>query len=474
MQFKLNKLLLTDSYKQTHHLMYREGLENISSYFESRKGARWPVTMAAGLQGLLKNWVTGVFFTPDDIKEADQICLDHFMGVDAFNRKMWEHIWKEHKGKLPVRIRAVPEGSVVPVGNMLMDIQVTDEGICAPLTNWLETILMHVWFPSNVATLGFDARQYFQKAFNQSVDPENHWKIDYLMHDFGFRGTECIESSWIGGGAHLINFKGTDTMPAIPWVRWAYNTTAMPAHSVLASEHSIKTSAGEEGEIDLVRTILRNHPNGILSDVQDSFNIQRMVEAICTYPDIRELILARNGKYVLRPDSPRWEGDIPAEQIHWIVDRLGAAYGTSTNHKGFRELNPKVGCIYGDGLSLDEIKESVDKLIDEKWAASECVYGMGGGLLQKHDRDTQRSAIKCSAQKIQGEWIDIYKKPTDITKMSKKGLMKLVMSPEGRYETVGINSPGDDLLRDVFVNGDMVNEMTHEEVVANARASIRI
>lgn len=476
MKFNPNNLLLTDSYKQGHHLMYLYGLENISSYDESRTGALYPKTMYNGLQGILKNWFEGQFVTADAIAQAEQICEEHFMGVknikgeSVFNKKMFQYILDKHDGMLPVEIEAVPEGSLIPVGHVQMQMRVTDEGIVAPLTNWMETVLTQVWFPCNVATIGATIRSHMQKAFNQTVDAENHWMIDYMLHDFGFRGTSSVESAMIGGAAHLVNFKGTDTMPALQYVQWAYNTKEMPGHSVLASEHSIKTSAGKDGESALIEQIVNNHPNGILSDVDDSFDIQEIVKWLCTDENIKKKIMARNGKYVVRPDSPRWKGDTAAAQIVWIAEQLAEGYGYTINKKGYKELDPHVGIIYGDGLSVQEILDAIDALVDAGFAASTCVYGMGGGLLQKHNRDTQRKAFKCNAQKINGTWIDIWKEANG--KSSKRGQLKLIVGPDGQYQTTRLEMPGDNILRPVFRNGECINQMTHEEVVQRAREAI--
>jgi nicotinamide phosphoribosyltransferase len=182
---------------------------------------------------------------------------------------------------------------------------------------------------------------------------------------------------------------------------------------------------------------------------------------------LKEAILARDGKFVVRPDSPRFEGDKACDQIVWIAQQLEKYFGATVNNKGYKNLHPKVGIIYGDGLSVEEIKESVVALVKAGYSAETCVFGMGGGLLQKHNRDTQRNAFKCSAQYRDGEWHDVQKKPLDITKASKKGLLKLIETSNG-YATVGINEPGEDLLQTVFLSGEVVKTYTWDEVKKNA------
>lgn len=178
---------------------------------------------------------------------------------------------------------------------------------------------------------------------------------------------------------------------------------------------------------------------------------------------------------VIRPDSPRFEGDTAAAQIVWIADRLADIFGYTVNEKKFAVLNPKVGIIYGDGLKPEEIKEAIDALVKHGYSAATCVYGMGGGLLQKHNRDTQRSVFKCSAQKRNGEWLDIHKTPLDASKASKKGRLKLVWSLGAhgrRLITVPLTDNREDVLVTVFENGVVTKSWNWDEVKANAQINL--
>ena len=465
-----NFILLTDSYKINHHSMYPEGTENVYSYFESRKGAKYPYTVLFGLQMILKRYFEGVVVTMEDIEEADTFCKAHF-GMDNFNRKMWEKIVKVHGGKLPLKIKSAPEGLPIPVGNVMVTVEATDPE-CAPLTNVIETLLTHLWYSSNVATISRDIRVFMSKAFEKSVSEELMFLLDFMLHDFGFRGTTSVEAAGRGGAAHLVNFKGTDTIIGITYAQKYYGAN-MAGLSVPASEHSVMTSLGEAGEFDMIERLIEKYPNGILSVVSDSYNIERVLTEYL--PALKDKILARDGKFVVRPDSPRWDGDTAANQIVWIATVLEAHFGATLNKKGYKELNPKVGIIYGDGLSVEEIKEAVDALVKDGYAASTCVYGMGGGLLQKHNRDTQRSAFKCSAQFRNGEWVDIQKKPLDTTKASKKGRLKLVCE-EGAHgkvlTTVGIDDPRPDQLVTVFQNGQIICDWRWDRVRERAQTKL--
>lgn len=183
-----NIILLTDSYKVSPFRMYPENTTNIYSYFESRNGAEYENTSFFGLQIYLQKYLAGSVITQEHIDEAELFFNEHFMGNGYFNRPMWQHILDVHKGKLPLRIKAVPEGMSIPISNVLMTVEVTDP-MCFPLTNAFETILTHVWYGSNVATIGADLKAKIKEEFDISVDDSEHWFIDYMLHDFGFRGS---------------------------------------------------------------------------------------------------------------------------------------------------------------------------------------------------------------------------------------------------------------------------------------------
>ena len=457
-----NFIDLTDSYKDGHWKMLPDDTEAVYSYGESRKGAAFPYTVFFGLQMILKRYFTGVVVTQADIEDADAFCKAHF-GMDIFNRKMWEHIVNVYGGKLPLRIKAVPEGTPVPVGNVLDTVENIGGKITAPLTNVVETVLTHVWHPSNVATISRDLKVYIKRAFDATSD--NPGMLPFMLHDFGFRGVSSVESAGTGGAGHLVNFMGTDTKIAIRYAQRYYGA-GMAGFSVPASEHSVMTAKGEAGELEVIRSLLKKFPKGILSIVSDSYNIERVIKEYL--PALKAEIMARDGKVVIRPDSPRSKDDTAAAQVLWIANELGELFGYTINNKGYKVLNPHIGIIYGDGLSAGEIKDCVKALVLAGWSAETCVYGMGGGLLQKHNRDTQRSAFKCSAQKQSGKWVDISKTPLDTTKVSKKGRLKLVYGDNSVLITVPESDPRQDVLVTVFENGSIVKDWTWDEVRKNA------
>lgn len=456
-----NLLLYTqDSYKVGQYLMYPDNTQEVYSYFESRNGAKYPYTMFFGLQYILKRWLSKPI-TKQMVDETEEYFKIHFFDdPDIFNRKGWDRIVNEFDGKLPVEIKAVREGTLVPVSNVMMTVK------CLSgfewLTGVLETLLTHVWYTSLVATHSYYTMQIINEYFEKTSDSDGLNK--FYLHDFGQRGVTCMEQAGLGGMAHLINSRGTDSLMAIPYAKTYYNADLKTlGFSVKATEHSIMTSFGKENEFDVTRNIIKKLPNGILSVVSDSYDIENAVNVYCT--DLKQDILNRNGKFVVRPDSPRFKGDTCADQVYWIADKLWTAFGGTVNKKGYRVLNPKVGIIYGDGIGPNDIKETLELLEKHKFSAENCVFGMGGGLLQRNlDRDTQRSAFKCSSQYRDGVYHDIYKEPSDKSKSSKRGKLSLVRDENGDLQTVPQTSDVQDELRTVYENGNLVNEMTFDEI----------
>lgn len=463
-----NIALKTDSYKLNHWNQYPEGTEIVHSYFESRNGAMFPYTVFFGLQYLLKKNIVGKVVTRAKIEQAAALTKAHLGSEERFNRAGWEYILNNHDGKLPLRIKAVPEGMVVPTNNVLMTVENTDEKNCAWLTNDLESLLTHVWYPSTVATLSRNVKEVIQKYLAETA--ENALGLDFMLHDFGYRGVSSDESAEIGGAAHLINFKGTDTVPAILLLSEYYGNGTFDgiAYSVPATEHSIMTALGKEGEAQVVANLLTNYPTGILSVVADSYDIYNFVDNIVG-KQFKNQILAREGVFVVRPDSCDPTHPTPESLMVWIFDSLWASYGGTVNAKGFKVINPKVRVLWGDGI--DRI--GIAKILEATKAAGYSVeniatFGMGGGLLQKINRDTQRFAFKSSAQKRNGVWHDIQKMPKDLTKASKKGKLKLVRDENNQLITVPDTDPRPDVLVTVFENGVLLKEYTLEEIRKNA------
>ena len=408
------------------------------SYLESR-GGEFTATVFFGLQYQIRKYLTGVRVTQAHIDHAKVVAEYHF-GQDLLNEAGWKHIIDEHGGRLPVEIKAVPEGTVVPVRTPLMTIENTDPE-CYWLTNHLETLLVQLWYPITVATISHYLRDCFIRTTENTGGTMD--LLPFKLHDFGFRGSTSFESAAIGGASHLINFKGTDTIAGMLMLMGNYPTLDIPGYSVPAAEHSTVTSWGESREADAFRQILRNYPTGLVSVISDSWDIQRACRDIWG-KELKDAVLERDGVVVVRPDSGE-----PIPTILMCLRTLGDAFGYTTNEQGYKTLNDKVRLIQGDGISRQSLPVILEAIQRDRWCIDNIVFGSGGGLLQDCNRDTNRFAMKCSYTEVNGEGRDVFKRPAfDRNKGSKRGRQ-------------------DDGMEVVFRNGELMRQQTLENVREN-------
>lgn len=509
-QNKDNFILRTDSYKMTHHLLYPEGLTEVYSYLEPR-GGEMSYTVFFGLQYYIKEYFAGIRITQENIDEAHAQNIKHF-GFDCFNKELWDHVLNDCGGKLPLEIKAVKEGSVVGVKNALLSIRNTTDKSAA-LTNISETSLLKLWYPCTVAAYSRHILQMIMKfAKISSLTPTEVLK--FLIHDFGYRGVSSEETAKIGGAAHIVaGNKGSDTFAAITMLQDFYNAD-MPAYSVIASEHSIMCAFKRENEELAYLNALQKAPeNSILSLVSDTYNIYNVCRVIV--PKYKDLVLGRSGKLVIRPDSgdtikvlfgyrvyahvsnpiidfPLVLSEIPKyydaysiegitydrvtnkilnnDEVLGVFGILFEEFGYTVNEKGFKVLNPKIGVLQGDGISLNSLELIFERMIEEKIDTTCLVAGSGGKLLQAHDRDEQKWAIKATYVKINGEGISIMKDPiTDPGKKSKQGYLKLQLNEDKSFKTIQLADEDYDLIKDqleiVFLNGEILREQNLEEIL---------
>ncbi len=466
-----NILTLTDSYKATHWKQYPKGTTKVYSYLESR-GGKFDNTMFYGLQYFIKQYLSGQVVTEQKIQQAKKL-WDAHLGPGLFNESGWRHILDKHNGYLPVRIKAVPEGTIVKTGNVLVTVENTDPEV-PWLTNFLESILLQVWYPITVGTLSREVKKTlidFLKKTTSYNPEEISGVVAFMLHDFGFRGVSSVESSGLGGSSHIINFMGTDTVSGILFAQEFYNTENPLAFSIPASEHSTMTSWGEPFEVKAMENMLDSYPTGLVACVSDSFDI---IRACRDYwgTTLRDKILSRDGRLVIRPDS----GD-PVQTLKQIFHILWDKFGGTTNEKGFKVLDPHVRVIQGDGVNYESISDICNMMIEEGFSIENIAFGMGGALLQKVDRDTQKFAFKCSSITIDGEEAEVRKNPIEINekgervqsfKKSKAGRLKLV---DGKTIEHSHDEVGDELV-EVFLNGTVMKEWTFEEVREKAKIEI--
>lgn len=480
-----NLILCSDAYKYSHHKFYPDKTELVYSYLESR-GGKFERTVFYGLQIYMKDFLEGIAITAEDVDEAfDYLGTEKgvFGRADVFDRTKFDYIVEKHGGALPIKIKAVPEGSVVDNKNVLMTIENTDPN-CAWLTNFLESILLQVWYPITVATLSREVKKIVLKYFNKTTDHDEttiNNLVNFVLNDFGFRGVSSVQSAKNGSSAHLVNFLGSDGVISSTIISNVYKSK-LRGISIPATEHSIMTILGEDGEIEMMKRVLKTFPTGIVACVSDSFDIFR---ACSRYwgGELKELILSRpsdaGNQLVIRPDS----GD-PVMTLKEVFKILFEKFGYTTNSKGYKVLPPQVRVIQGDGVNINSIAKIYAMLDDLKISAENLVFGMGGKLLQAEiDRDTQNFATKASFAIIDGVEHDVVKSPTEIDehgnfiksfKKSKSGRLKLIKTDDG-YKTITSKDVGFedavDVMIPVFQNGVILKEHTFEEIRERAKIS---
>jgi nicotinamide phosphoribosyltransferase len=515
---------MTDVYKLGHMEMYKPGTTKVYSYLCARSDKKYTEALFFGLQPYLKLLEKGIY--PDDVTEFLQY-FEEILGKPASEDVKFKLQSLVELGYIPLEIKAVPEGTILANKNVLATITNTH-----PDFHWVvgffESLLLKVWNTTTVATASYKYKKRVTKMAAETSDSE--FLIPFLVHDFGYRGVSSEETAELSGAAHLVNFCGSDTITAIKFLKENYAGEGLIGASVSASEHSIHCSFGptDQDEIDYVTRQMELSPTGIMSVVSDAYDYWRMLTV--TLPAVKDKILARDGKYVVRPDSGdpmqilcgsidikktndlfyeiakvtedykngygddryfeynndfykiEWDGgndmNISAEVIQLTPEQKGTfrildeLFGSTINSKGYKELNPKIGVIYGDGMYYARFCSILDKMKEMGFATTNLVVGIGGLLLQQHNRDDMGFAIKATFATINGVDVELFKDPiTDPGKRSHKGLMKLALAeqPDGSQVYVTIDQCSEALektgeLTTVFKDGKVVKEYTLEEI----------
>ena len=447
-----NIILNTDSYKASHYLQYPPKSEYVSSYIEAR-GGDYDKTLFFGLRAFIKEYLLKPI-TQADIEEAEAIMTAHGL---PFNKEGWQYILDSYNGYLPLEIWAVEEGTLVPLKSPLLQVVNTDPKV-PWLTSYLETALLRaIWYPTTVATLSYSIKEIIRdylEATSENVEEQ----LPFKLHDFGARGVSSEESAMLGGMAHLLNFKGTDTLSAIVGAKRYYGAD-MAGFSIPASEHSTMTSWQRDGERDAYANMIKQFGSKgkIFAVVSDSYDIYNAVSNIWG-KELKEQVKQSGATLVIRPDSGE-----PKEIVLEVIKRVYEAFGGYKNLKGYIVLDDSVRIIQGDGVDKQAIKEILEALKNEGFSTENIAFGMGGGLLQAVGRDDFRFAMKASAICVDGEWRDVYKDPiTDSGKRSKRG--RLALSKD--FETVRVEELGEreNLLKPVFKDGKLLKDYTFDEV----------
>ena len=468
-----NFLLMTDVYKQGHMVQFPEGTNKVYSYLTARNDKEIPFTVFFGLQYYIKEYL----MSPPTHREVQE-AISYRKEILGSCPDDIVHKWNKLAtlGYIPLEIKAVEEGTVMPCKNVLMTVTNTHPDFYW-LVGYAESLLLKVWNTITVASYSKKLHNLTSKFSNETSD--SGFLVPFLVHDFGYRGVSSEETAALSGAAHLVNFLGTDTIPAVKFVREYYTpTTDAPIGlSVPASEHSVMCSFGRENEIDAFKNMLRLYPTGIVSIVSDTYNLWNVLTNFVT--TLKPQILERDGKVVFRPDSGNPEliicGDptspIGTPENKGAIRLLDEAFGSTVNSKGYKEINSKVGLIYGDGMYFERYERILNKLKEMGYATTNLVIGVGGLLLQQHNRDDQGFAFKATYCEINGVPREIVKDPiTDHAKKSHKGLMMLT-EKNGVYIThdqCTAEQEKEGILTTVFKDGKLLRDSSIEQVRAKA------
>jgi nicotinamide phosphoribosyltransferase len=471
-----------DGYKYSHSGQYPQATR-MMSYIESR-GGMFDSVMMAGAQLIVLEYFTQRV-TDEQVENIRQLC--ELYGA-PFDRKAWIKVVEVYDGYPPIIIKSVAEGTTVPVSNVLLTIETSvDDRDVFSLVSFFETKLLRMWSPSTVATISNNARKAILAGLNESCDNPAAM-IDNMLVDFGSRGTTSLESSSFSGVGHLFNFTSTDNVASVLAANLAYNAECAGG-TIPASEHSTVGSWGDHNEEGFMRNMLDIYGAGfMLACVSDTYDIEN---AIKNYwgGSLKQQIIEQNAIVVVRPDSNN-PVLMPIKCVQWLEE----AFGCTVNNKGYKVLN-HVRVLQGDGIEIERIIEICNLLMAKGYSVENVSFGMGAGLLQKNDRDTQKFACKCCAIMIDGEWIDVYKNPvnadlsiddqlnieyipvnTGSFKRSKSGRLTLIHNEvTGEYRTIRVSEMGDfdddwiEALDVIFENGRVMKVSTLAEVRALVR-----
>ncbi len=477
---KTNPFLLTDYYKVGHVFQYPEKTELVYSNLTPRKSRIKDVEEMVffGLQYFVKEYLVTYFNENFFQQPKEKVMADYKRRIVTSlgeHLPSYDHLSALHDlGYLPVEIKAIPEGSKVPMRVPCLTI-VNTKAEFYWLTNFLETLLSAViWQPCTSATIAHAYRKLLKRYAEETGMPMDF--VQWQGHDFSFRGMSSLETAVLSAMGHLLSFTGTDTIPTIDALEQYYNANAdveLIGGSVAATEHSVMCSGSKDGELETFKRLITDvYPTGIVSIVSDTWDLWK----VCTeyLPALKEVIVNRNGKVVIRPDSgdpvkiicgdP--EGKTEAER-KGVVELLWDVFGGTITNKGFKLLDPHIGAIYGDSINIERATLICEGL-KAKGFATQVVFGIGSYTYQYNTRDTFGTAMKATYVVINGEGREIFKNPVtdDGTKRSATGLLQ-VKKENDTYvliDKVSWEEEQQSELKTVFKDGKLVKEFTLAEI----------
>ena len=466
----MNPLLLTDGYKTGHHLMYPEGTTLVYSNFTPRSNKYAPKgcdQLVSFGQQMMMVKIHEAFNRDFFSRKKKEVCgemkeeLEMYLGM-PYDVTHFENL--HDLGYLPIKVKIIEEGTLVPMRVPVLTICNTHPDFYW-ITNYLETIVSNMlWKPMTSATIAHTYRKLLTK-WQEKTDAEKGWFIDWQGHDFSMRGLDSIDAVVSSGLGHLTSFMGTDSLPTIHGARKYYAAEGPVGGSVPATEHSVMCAGSKESEVETFRRLLKTYPTGILSVVSDTWDLWKVcTEHIVT---LKEEILARDGKLVIRPDS----GD-PVDIIcgagfaqakdyktsmcitKGVIELLWDVFGGTINEQGYKVLDPHIGAIYGDSITLDRADEICARLEAKGFASTNIVLGIGSFTYQFNTRDTFGFAMKATYVEVNGVGQEIFKDPItdDGIKKSAKGLLR-VNEDMSLTDQVSWDEEGEGMLQTLYVDG---------------------
>lgn len=491
-------LMQADAYKLAHARFYEMSgnVTKIYSNFTNRKSRIEGIegVVNFGLQAFLQNYCIDAF-EPFFKAEEDEVCalyaerVSQVLGTPA-EEVSTEHIRDLHRlGYLPLEFKSFPEGTVVPFKVPSFTVENTKPEFFW-LPNYIETIVSaSVWFPSTSATTSHHMRKMLEEFAEKTGSPKA--SVDFQGHDFSYRGQSSNESAMASGAGHLLSFKGSDTLATLEWVDYFYpGDNGMVLGSVPASEHSVMSlGIALNGEKETYRRLLEGTPKGILSLVSDTMNIWDVL--LKFLPEMRDVVMGRDGKLVIRPDS----GD-PVDivcgtktnpnlvhtsevktaegnpEYFGVLELLWKEFGGTVNEKGYRVLDPHVGVIYGDGINYDTAKAMLSRMEKMGFASENIVLGLGSwNFIGSKTRDSFNSAMKATWAVADGKEINLFKNPITGDGMKKSATGRLAVIRNGKGELTLLEKATDEdmvrsELKTVWKDGKFVRRQSFAEVRA--------
>jgi nicotinamide phosphoribosyltransferase len=491
-------LICIDFYKADHRRQYPAGTEYVYSNFTPRsaklapfpKGFEIDGVIVAGIQLFVEDFFVRFwnsnFFNLDKnaVVEEYKNRMDKALGPDSIPVDHIKDLWD--LGYLPIHIKALPEGTLCPIGVPMLTIVNTDPRFFW-LTNYLESALSNgLWKASTSATIAFHYRRLLESFCDRTGGDKSF--VQWQAHDFSLRGMSGMWDAITSGIGHLFSFTGTDTVAAIDAAEEFYSggiDGEMIGGSVPATEHSVMCMGGKDDEIGTIRRLITEiYPKGIVSVVSDTWDLWKVLTEYL--PSLKPEIMAREGKVVIRPDSGNPAdilcGDMMAlattPRRKGALQLLWEEFGGTINDKGFKVLDPHVGLIYGDSITLERAYDILSRMEKAGFASTNVVFGIGSYTYEYVTRDTFGLAMKATWGMVNGVPRNLQKDPvTDNgTKRSATGLLSVIRDPvSGKIELkqdCSRQEEEDGLLQTVFFNGVAINHETLGQIRARVTSNL--